>query len=135
MWQPWVCAYAAHTCACILCINSSFVIGSSGGFIITAHTSPCLFCGPTVVVHNSHLIKSESFLRALCAFSIPVWFSKFQTVNPGGPPSQPHTFSARLLFDETSAQPDVFAFMNCPVVALRVFYSTVSMRSLTFLQS
>jgi len=45
------------------------------------------------------------------------------------PPSQPHTFSARLLFDETFAQP-VFAVVHCPFVALSVFYSTVFMRNL-----
>jgi len=48
-------------------------------------------------------------------------------------PSQPH-ISARLLFDETFAQPDVFAVVNGPVVVLSVFYSTVLMRNLTFLQ-
>jgi len=49
---------------------------------------------------------------------------------PRCPPSQPHTFSARLLFDETFERPDVFAVLNCPVVVLSVFYSTVIMRSL-----
>jgi len=39
-----------------------------------------------------------------------------------GPLSQPHTFSARVLFDETFAQPDVIAVVDCPVVALSVFY-------------
>jgi len=34
---------------------------------------------------------------------------KFQTVNPRCPPSQPHTFFARLPFDETFAQPCIFA--------------------------
>jgi len=51
---------------------------------------------------------------------------------------QPHSFSARLQFDETFALPYVFAVMNCPVVTLRLFvpllHSTVSMRSLLFLQ-
>jgi len=32
------------------------------------------------------------------------------------------------------AQPDVFAAVNFPVVVLNVFYFTVSMRSLTFLE-
>jgi len=51
------------------------------------------------------------------------------------PPSRPHTFSARVLFEETFAQPVVFAVVNCPVVALSVFYSTVKlMRRLVFLQ-
>jgi len=67
-------------------------------------------------------------------FSILVWFSKFRTVSPGCPPSQPHTSSAPLLFDEMFAQPDVFAVVNCTVVALSVFYSTVLMLSLIFLQ-
>jgi len=71
-------------------------------------------------------------LRALYAFTILVHHSKFQTVSPCTP-SQPHTFSARLLFDATFAQLEVFAFVNCPVVALSLFYSTVSMCSLTIL--
>jgi len=52
----------------------------------------------------------------------------------GCPLSQPLTFSARLLFDETFPQPDVFTVVNCPVVALSVLYSTVLMQSLVFLQ-
>jgi len=73
-------------------------------------------------------------LNTLCAFSILVWLSKFQTVNPRCPPSQPHAYSARLLFDETFAQPDVFAVVHCPaVIMLSVFLSTILMRSLTFL--
>ena len=43
--------------------------------------------------------------------------------------SLPHTFSARPLFDETFAQSDIFAVVNCPAVALGVFYSTVLTRS------
>jgi len=54
----------------------------------------------------------------------------FQTVNPGCPPSQLHVFTAGLLFDETFAQRDVFAVVNCPAV----FYSTVLMHNLIFLQ-
>jgi len=37
------------------------------------------------------------------------------------------------LLDETFAQPDVFAVVNCPVIVLSVFYSTISMRSLMLL--
>jgi len=36
--------------------------------------------------------------------------------------------------DETFAQPGVFAVVNCPVVALSVFYSTALMRSLICLR-
>jgi len=74
-------------------------------------------------------------LRTLYAFSILVQFNKFRIVNPKCSPSQPHTFSARLqLFDEPFAQPDVSTVVNCTVVALSVFHSTVLMRSLIFLQ-
>jgi len=72
-------------------------------------------------------------LRTLCTFLILAKFSKFQTVSRGCPPSQQHTFSAGLLFDETFAQTDVFAVANCPVAALSVFHSAVIMRSLIFL--
>ena len=47
---------------------------------------------------------------------------------------QAHTFSARLLFDETFAQPDVCTVANCSVTAFSVFCSSVVMRSLIFLQ-
>ena len=60
--------------------------------------------------------------------------TKFQSVNAGCSPYQLHTFSAGLLFVETFAQPDVFALVKCPVAALDLFYSTVLMRSLIFLQ-
>ena len=52
---------------------------------------------------------------------------EFETldVNPGCPSSHTHTFSARLLFDKTFSQPDVFAVANYPVVALSVFCSIV----------
>jgi len=36
--------------------------------------------------------------------------------------------------DKTFTQPDVFAVVNCSVVALSVFYSTVLMRSLLILK-
>jgi len=44
--------------------------------------------------------------------------SKLQTVIPGCPPSQPHTFFAQLLFDETFAQTYSFADVACAEVAL-----------------
>jgi len=68
-----------------------------------------------------------SILKSCVAYQV-------SNCQPGCPPSQSYTFSARLLFDETFAQPGVFAVANCPVVALGVFYSTVLMRSLKFLQ-
>jgi len=53
-----------------------------------------------------------------------------RTRNSERPPSQPHTFSDRLLFDAKSAQRHVFSSVNCCIVALSVFHSTVFMRSL-----
>jgi len=47
---------------------------------------------------------------------------KFQAVKPGCPPSQPHTISARLLFEETFGQHCLFAVVNGADVALGVFY-------------
>jgi len=49
-------------------------------------------------------------------------------------PSKPHTFSARLLLDTIFAQPGVLADVNGLVIVLSVFYFTVLMRNLTFLQ-
>ena len=51
--------------------------------------------------------------------------SQVQTVNSACPQSQPYTYSARLLLDKRFVQPDVFAVVNCPVLALSVFHSTV----------
>jgi len=47
-----------------------------------------------------------------------VLFGKFQTVITGSPPSQPHTFFAQLLFNETFAQTYSFADANYADVAL-----------------
>jgi len=72
--------------------RASWLNGISGGLIITAHTSPYLFFPLSNCTYNSHIIKTKIYLRTSCAFSIRVQFSKFQTVKPGCPPSQPHTF-------------------------------------------
>jgi len=47
-----------------------------------------------------------------------------------------YNLSVRVLIRETFTQADIFAVVNCPVVALSVFYSTVLTRrsSLRFLQ-
>jgi len=50
--------------------------------------------------------------------------STFYTANRGCPPAQQHTFSFGLLFDETFAHPDIYAVVNCHVLALSVFYSS-----------
>ena len=59
---------------------------------------------PVVVHITATPQKTKVFLHTSCAYSIPVEFSKFQTVNSGCPSSQSLTFSARLLLDETFAQ-------------------------------
>jgi len=45
---------------------------------------------------------------------------------------QANIYSAWLLFDETLAQPDVFAVVKCAIVVLSVFYSAVLILSLIF---
>jgi len=83
---------------------------------------------PSGCTYNSHIKKD--LVCALCAFSILVHFSRFQVVNPWCPLSQPHTFSARLLF----AQPLFFAVVNSANVELSVFSSPVSTCCWIFLQ-
>jgi len=61
-------------------------------------------------------------------------FYKFATVSPRCPPSQPHTFFARLLLDMTFAQPCIFAVVSCANVALSAFYFPVLTRCQIFLQ-
>ena len=57
--------------------------------------------------------KTNIFLRTLSALA------KFDLANQGvRQPVQPRTFNAQLpIFHETLAQPDIFAVMNCCVVA------------------
>ena len=134
MWQP--CAWAntaAHLCLqYVHHFELCHLIGSSGGLIITAHTTPYLFCPPSSCIqpHN----KKQNFLAYFTRILNSCVVYKFQTVKGRRPPSQPHTFSDRKLFDKTFAWPDVFAVVSCRVLALSVFYSTVLMRSLIFLQ-
>ena len=75
--------------------------------------------------YNSHIIKTNIFLRTLCAFSILVQFTSFKlsTLGVRHPRCIP---SDCLLFDEKFAQPCKFAVVNCTDVALSVFYSPVS---------
>jgi len=52
---------------------------------------------------------------------------KLQTINPGCPPSLHFPFD-QLVFDETFAQPCIFAVVNCADVEPCVFYSPVFTR-------
>jgi len=112
-----MCASKPHTCACNMYSISRFVTGSSGGLIIMIHTSPYLFCPPSSFRYNSHTLKSVSVLAYFMRILNSCVVYKFQTVKPGCPPSQPYTFSTRLLFDETFAQPDIFAVVNRAPIA------------------
>jgi len=108
-----------------------------------AHTSLYL-SWPLVVVHITAIWQKTKVFFAYFSRILRV-VSKFQTVNPRCPPSQAHTFSVQLLFDETfaqhgvfavpcrsaecvllhcfNAQPYIFALVNYADVALSVFYS------------
>jgi len=100
-----------------------------------SHKPASVLSVPPVVVHiTAGIINNESFLAYFMSILKSCVAYQVSNCQPGCPPSQSYTFSARLLFDETFAQPGVFAVANCPVVALGVFYSTVLMRSLKFLQ-
>jgi len=67
----------------------------------------------------------------LGAMAVPVF--ETATVNPGCPPSKPHIFFIRLLFDGTFEQPNVFALVKCVDIALMVFYSPVLTRCRIYL--
>jgi len=69
-----------HTCACNMYIISRFVIGSSGGLIIMAHTSPYLFRPPSSFKYNSHTLKSGSVLAYFMRILNSCVVYKFQTV-------------------------------------------------------
>jgi len=72
------------------------------------------------------LYAQSQFLCSFARFDLAIGGVR-QTV-------QPHTFCAPLLlFDKTLAPPD-FAVVNCSDAVTNVFYSTVSTRSLIFLQ-
>ena len=96
-----------------------------------------------------HHIKTNVFLCTLCAFSILVPFSKIRSRKPGSAPASPvarlQCSTARIWRNLSAAsfcscklvwrsgdcvslpyfnaQPDIFAVMNCCVVALSLFSS------------
>ena len=116
-----------------MCIISSFVINWRFRRIDqNGSHKPVYALPPSSCIYNSHIIEKRQFFAYFMHIlnSCVVW----QTANLGRPPSQPHNFSAGLLFDEEFGEPDVFEVVNCPVVALSVLYSTVLMRGVIFLQ-
>ena len=128
---------------------SSF-IGSSGGLIIMAHTSPYLFFLLSNCTYNSHILKNENFLAYFMRILNLCVVYEFQTVNPGCPLSQPHTFwstairrdiraalyfcSCGLCWRRTecvlllcfNALPDIFAVINCSVFGYRWYYMFIT---------
>jgi len=79
-------------------------------------------------------MKNENFLAYFMRILISWVVYKFQTVNPGWPPSQP------LVFWSTAIRRDIRAalyFFNCELccrIALSVFYSPVLTRPRIFWQ-
>ena len=87
-----------------------------------------LFClrPPSSFTYNSHIIKKRVFCVLYALSQFLCTSSKFRSINPGCLPPQQHAFSARTLFDETLAQPDIFAVVNFADVALSVSYSRLN---------
>jgi len=88
------------------------LIGSSGGSIITAHTSSYLFCSPSSCTYHSHIIKIEKFSCALCTFSHSQFFCS--------------SASFKLLTQGIRHPSRMPSLLDC--------YSTRDSRSLMFLQ-
>ena len=121
----------------VLAICASFrdssLISSSGGLIITAHTSPHLFYPPpSSCTYNSHM-KKRIFSRVFFSFSIIVQCTNFK-LSTWDVRHPNRICSDQLLFDETVAQHCIFAVVNCADVALSVFHSPVLTRCRMFLQ-
>jgi len=64
---------SSHTCACNMCFVSSFVINWQFRLIDHNGTQkPVFVLSPSSRTYNSHIKKTKSFLRTICAFSIIV---------------------------------------------------------------
>jgi len=68
------------------------------------------------------------FLRISYAFSILVYSLANFKLSTLDVCQNSHTPSDRLLYDETFAQPYIFAVVSCPDVAQRVFFCRVLTR-------
>jgi len=145
-WFPFVflCWYS-RTPVLAICVSfrASSSVGSTGGLIIIAHTSPYLFFLISNCTYNSHIIRQENFLAYFMCILNSCVIYKFETVNPGCPPSQQNTFcsttirwdiraalyfcSCELPWRSTecvllpcfNALPDIFVVMNCSVLGYR----------------
>jgi len=104
--------------------SKHFLATVLGGLIITAYTNAYLFCPPSSCTYNSHIntVKTKVFLRTLCSFSSLVWASsasvKLSTQVSVIPAA--HLCSTAIRRDSHAA-----IFVNCPIVALSVFYFTL----------
>ena len=119
-WGPQHGQIQSHTCACHMCVISSF--DSSGGLIRTAHTCPYLSFPLSNCTYNNHKIKNEKFLAyfmrilnscVVCKFQLSTLAIRHRRRIP----------SDRLLFDETVVQFCIFAVVNCADAALSVFHT------------
>ena len=125
--------------------HASSLTCSSGGLIITAHTSPYLFYSVSSCTYDSYMIKNERFLAYFMRILNSYVVKRVSNCQPCVSATLAATFFARLLFNETpwclctcempcrsigcvlhscfNALPDIFAFMNCPVFALSAVFS------------
>ena len=115
-----------HTCACNMYIVLSMVINwQSRRFDHNDSHMPESVLYPSSCTCNSHIIKNKSFLAYFMRILNSCVVQQVSNCQAWCPPSQPHTFSAPLLFDETLAQLDGLAVVNSSSVTLSVFYSEV----------
>jgi len=96
-----------------------------GRLVITAHTSPYLFFLLRNCTYSGHILENENFLANFTRILSSCVVYKFLGVR-----HLSRIPSDRLLFDETFAQPCIFAVVNCA----DVFYSSVLTRCRIFLQ-
>jgi len=121
----------------VLAICASFRASLNWQFRWIDHNgshNPYLFFLLSNCAYNSHIIKNENFLAYFIrTLNSCIYFTSFKLSTLGfrHPSRIP---SDRQLFDETFAQPCIFAVMKCADVALSVFYYySVSTRCRIFL--
>jgi len=72
--------------------QASSLIGNSDGLITMAHIRPYLFFLLSNCTYNIYIIKNEDLLVCFMRILNSCVDYKFQPVNPGCPPSLPHTY-------------------------------------------
>jgi len=123
----------SHTCACNMSFVSSLVINWQFRRIDQNGSNKPVSFLPLVIVGKPHNKKRKfsCVLHALFQLLCSLASLKLSTLDVRHPSRIP---SDRLLFDETFAQPYIFAVVNSPDVALSVCYSLVLTRCRILLQ-